>query len=208
MSRHYYRHNYQLTNLLNCTHRGYTDLFNLKSISNQTELNYDVSVAQAMVRETCRYPRTVTGTDEKLRKKWTANIFINSKQIKEYSSFPTMDLENPIKNRVENQFEKNSGWNWQDTGPEMPGRDKFGLSNAVIYKQNQKDFTLLVVLRSSGLSTADKIVTSYKMTNINELTLTALSAIRTHHIHRHTSSCCNKSCHEECHPACSTSMYQ
>ena len=55
-------------------------------------------------------------------------------------------------------------------------------SYAVIYEQNQKDFTLLVVLRSSGLGTSDKIVMSCKMTHINELALTALSAIRTHHI--------------------------
>ena len=53
----------------------------------------------------------------------------------------------------------------------MPGRDNLSFSYAVIYEQNQKDFTLLVVLRSSGLSTSDKIVTSYKMTHLNELDL-------------------------------------
>ena len=53
----------------------------------------------------------------------------------------------------------------------MPGRDNLGFSYAVIYEQNQKDFTLLVVLRSSGLGTSDQNVTSYKMAHLNELDL-------------------------------------
>ena len=49
-----------------------------------------------------------------------------------------MDLEKP----------KILGWNWQDIGSEIPGRDKLSFSYAVIYEPNQKisHFWLFYVL--------------------------------------------------------------